>query len=126
VALGESLGGGVVSELALREPLGGLALLGSFTSVPDLGAELFPWLPVRSLGTIRYDTVRKLAQIRVPLIILHSRTDTLVPFHHAERNLAAAQGPKELWEIYGDHNDFLWADRERYVEGLRRFLSRLP
>ena len=41
VALGKSLGGGVASELALREPLGGLILQSTFTSIPDIGSELF-------------------------------------------------------------------------------------
>src|SRR5262249_52582451 len=47
LAYGESLGGGVAAELALRERLGGLILQSTFTSIPDIGAELFPWLPVR-------------------------------------------------------------------------------
>src|SRR5262245_58243226 len=46
IAVGESLGGGVASELALRESLGGLILQGTYTSIPDIGSELFPWLPV--------------------------------------------------------------------------------
>ena len=45
IGYGESLGGGVVAELALREELGGLILQSTFTSVPDLAAQMFPWLP---------------------------------------------------------------------------------
>src|SRR6185503_9064737 len=56
IALGKSLGGGVASELALSEPLGGLILQSTFTSIPDIGSELFPWLPVRWLHRIKYDT----------------------------------------------------------------------
>ena len=123
--LGESLGGAVGAELALREQVGGLALVAAFTSVPDLGAELFPWLPVRWLGTIGYRTIDKLADIRVPVIVIHGPADSLVPFRHAEENYAAIRGPKQLWTIPGDHNDFLDADVSRYAEGLRRFLGLL-
>jgi uncharacterized protein len=123
VALGESLGGGVATELALREPLGGLILQSTYTSVTDLGAELFPWLPVRWLGTIKYDTRGKLPRVKVPILILHSRADTLIRFHHAERNFAAAHEPKTLFEIRGDHNDFLLADPRRYVAGIEDFLG---
>src|SRR5262245_15343400 len=49
---GESLGGGVGAELAVRERIGGLILLSTFTSIPDIGVELFPWLPVRLLAKI--------------------------------------------------------------------------
>jgi fermentation-respiration switch protein FrsA (DUF1100 family) len=125
LALGESLGGGIASELALRETVGGLILQSTFTRITDVGAELFPWLPVRWLARIKYDTHSKLPQIKVPVLIMHSRGDSLIGFHHAEKNFAAANEPKTLWEIGGDHNEFLEADRARYVEGLNRSLSRL-
>lgn len=125
LALGESLGGGIASELATREKVGGLILQSTYTSIPDLGSELFPWLPVRWLGTIRYDTHGKLPRTTVPVLILHSRSDTLIGFRHAERNFKAARDPKMMWEIGGEHNRFLDGDRARYLEGLNRFLDLL-
>ena len=125
IVLGESLGGGIASELALREPSGGLILQSTYTSVTDLGAELFPWLPVRWLGNIKYDTHSKLPRIKVPVLVMHSRADGLIGFHHAEKNFAAANEPKLLWEIVGRHNDFLEAGRERYLDGLNKFLALL-
>ena len=53
VAYGESLGGGVACELAAREKVGGLVLQSTFTSLTDLGGEIFPWLPVRLISTIK-------------------------------------------------------------------------
>jgi uncharacterized protein len=103
IAYGLSLGGGVASGLAERETVGGLVLHSTFTSVPDLGAELYPWLPVRTLGRIRYDTRARLAGLRVPVLVLHSRADHLIGFQHAERNFAAAREPKLLREINGGH-----------------------
>ena len=127
IAFGESLGGGVASELAVRQPLGGLVLQSTFTSIPDIGAELFPWLPVRWISSIKYDTHAKLPGLKVPLLILHSRADMLVRFHHATENFAAAQEPKMLREILGDHNDALAIPlaRQRFQEGLEQFLQRL-
>ena len=119
---GESLGGAVASDLATRERVGGLVLQSTFTSIPDIGAELFPWLPVRRLGSIRYDTLSRLPQIKVPLLIMHSRADRLVGFHHAEKNFAAANEPKLLWELEGDHNDSLF-DAPRLLKGIERFLQ---
>ena len=125
VAHGESLGGGVAAELALRRPVGGLVLQSTFTSVTDLGAEIFPWLPVRTLSTIRYATRDKLGRIRVPLLVMHSRADTIIPFYHGERNFAAANEPKLFHELRGDHNDTIETDREAFNEGVRAFLARL-
>ncbi len=67
----------------------------------------------------------KLPRIRVPVLILHSRADTLIPFRHAERNLAAANEPRELAEIAGDHNDGWETDARVIVNALDRFLGRL-
>ena len=122
--LGKSLGGGVASEVALREQTGGLILQNTFSSVPDVGRELFPFLPVRLLGTIRYDTVKKLPRIQAPVLIMHSRDDDFIRFAHAERNFAAANEPKMFWEIYGSHNGTLEANRQHYLDGLRSFLDR--
>jgi uncharacterized protein len=122
IVFGESLGGAVAAELATREPVGGLVLQSTFTSIPDMGAELFPWLPVRWLATIRYDTHSKLPSLHVPVLVMHSPTDELVRFHHAKANFAAANEPKLFWELRGDHNDPL-ADAEHFNAGLEKFLS---
>lgn len=121
IAFGESLGGGIASELALRQPLGGLILQSTFTSATDLGAELFPWLPVRLVSRIKYDTSRKLPRLKIPVLVMHSRTDDLIGFHHAEKNFALANQPKLFWEIKGSHNDPL-ADRARFIAGVEKFL----
>jgi len=125
VGYGESLGGGVVAELALREALGGIILQSTFTSVPDLGAELFPWLPIRLLGAIKYDTRGKLPRLRIPVLILHSRQDTIIGFQHAERNFAAARAPKYFCEIQGDHNDGIVTGRAQVLQGVNEFLRNL-
>jgi uncharacterized protein len=124
IAFGESLGGGVVSELAVREPVGGLVLQSSFTSVTDMGAEWFPWLPVRWLGTIKYDTHSKLPRLKVPVLIMHSPTDELVGFHHGQKNFAAANEPKLFWELRGGHNSPL-DDTKHFLAGLEKFLMLL-
>jgi fermentation-respiration switch protein FrsA (DUF1100 family) len=120
VAFGESLGGGIASELAVREVLGGLVLHCTFSSMTEIGAELFPWLPVRWLSSIRYDTCAKLPRVRVPVLVMHSRTDGLIGFHHAEKNFSAANEPKMFLEIEGDHNDPV-LDARTFVPGVEKF-----
>lgn len=124
IAFGESLGGAVATELAVREEVGGLVLQSTFTSIPDFGAELFPWLPVRWLGRIRYDTRSKLPRLRGPVLVMHSRSDSLIPAHHADANLAAANEPKLFCELRGDHNDAVYEERG-FAEALEKLLSRM-
>ncbi len=122
IAYGESLGGGVATELAGRRKTGGLILQSTFTSIPDIGAELFPWLPVRWLSRIHYATQGKLPSLKVPLLVMHSRDDGLIPFTHAETNFASANEPKRFCEIKGNHN-YPLMDRRRYHEGIEDFLQ---
>ena len=124
IVLGESLGGGVAAETALREPVAGLVLQSTFTSIPDIGRELFPWLPVRLLATIRYDTHAKLPQLKIPVLILHSRHDQLIGYHHAVRNFESAREPKTFAELAGDHNDAVWLE-PAYAKSVTEFLAKL-
>ena len=124
VALGESLGGGVVCELATRKPLGALILQSTFTSVPDLASEIMPWLPMRLLLTTRFNNHDKLKHVRIPVLILHGRRDTIIPFSHAEKNYAAlSTRSKFLGELDGDHNDSLIVGAEKYQQAVAAFLG---
>ena len=121
IALGESLGGAVATELATHQGIGGLVLQSTFTRITDIGKELYPWLPVATLSRIKYDTLAKLPSIELPLLIIHSREDTLIPFHHAEKNYSASNSPKLLREIGGNHNDGLLSNRDQYRRHIREF-----
>ncbi|WP_041915774.1 alpha/beta hydrolase [Pseudodesulfovibrio mercurii] len=130
VLFGRSLGGGVAARLAAdlteagTEP-GGLILESTFTSVADMGAAQYPWLPVRWLIRHRYDSERALAGVRVPALFLHSPEDDLVPYAMGRRLYDGYGGPKLFWALSGDHNcGFL--STSGYADGLRRFLRGLP
>lgn len=124
IVFGESLGGGIASELAHRQPLGGLVLQSTFTSIPDVGAELFWWLPVRILSSIEYNTHRKLPGIQSPVMIMHSRQDGLIGYAHAEKNFAAANEPKWMVELQGNHNDSL-SNRDAFRSGVQQLVEHI-
>lgn len=123
VLFGRSLGGAVAAELATRTGPAALILESTFTSLPDLGAELYRWLPVRLLARIRYPTRERVAGLEVPLLVIHSRHDEIIPFHHGERIYEAAPGPKELLELSGGHNEAFFLAGVRYREEIQRFLD---
>jgi len=122
-AIGESLGGGVACELARRRTLGGLVLLSAFTSTADVAAQFYPWLPVHWLMSIRYDNLSKLPELTLPVLLLHGRQDSLIPFSHAERNYAAAREPKRLVALEGDHNDLPYSAASDYQAALKAMLQ---
>ncbi|MBU1537638.1 lysophospholipase, partial [Myxococcota bacterium] len=60
VLFGRSLGGGVTSWLAARTRPAGVILESTFTSVPDLAADLFWYLPSRYFAKQRYNTWKRI------------------------------------------------------------------
>lgn len=122
VIYGRSLGGGVASHLAAQHRAGALVLESSFTSLHDAAAGVYPWLPVHWLLRYRYPVQENLARVAIPVLIMHSRADELIPFAHGERLYAAAAEPKRFFEIGGTHNEGFFADRASYVQGLDAFL----
>ena len=123
VLVGESLGGAVVARLAAAEHPGALVLASSFISVPELAAELYPWLPARWLVRYRYDTLEALGRVSSPVLIAHSRQDDIVPFRHGETLFAAVKGPKAFVELTGGHNDGFLFMQEAWREELGSFLK---
>lgn len=123
VLFGRSLGGAVSAWLAARTEPGGLILESSFTSVPDLGQEIYWWLPVRWLARMDYDTRSRLGEVSAPVLVVHGPDDEIIPFSHGQALYEAAGEPRELLEIRGDHNSGFMIDRERYMEGLDAFFD---
>jgi fermentation-respiration switch protein FrsA (DUF1100 family) len=126
VLFGESLGAAVASWLAMRHPPRALVLASTFTSVPDLGAEVYWFLPVRLISRFRYDNISHLGAVRAPVMIAHSRDDEIVPFAHGQRLYAAAREPKRFLELAGGHNTGLIFMREEWVRALADFLEEAP
>jgi fermentation-respiration switch protein FrsA (DUF1100 family) len=131
VLYGESLGGAVASwlaaHLAASTPAAqprALVLASTFTSITDLGAQIYWFLPVRLISRLGYDNLAHLQRVALPVMVIHSRGDEIVPFAHGERLYAAARGPKQLLELQGGHNDGFVFLREDWTAALAGFLER--
>jgi len=102
--LGESLGGAVAVEAASRRPPAGLILESTFTSVPAMARRYYPWLPVRLLLTIRYDSLARVRGLACPLLVCHSPEDDIVPYSMGRELFDAGPGPKTFVDLFGGHN----------------------
>ncbi len=111
VILGESLGGGVATELATRMPPRALVLVKTFTSLPAAAKWHYPWLPTHWLMSNRFDSLAKLPTLTCPVFVAHGTADRVVPFAHGEALFAAANEPKRFLRLEGqDHNAWLTED----------------
>jgi hypothetical protein len=122
VLFGESLGGALAAHLAAWERPGALVLSSVFTSVPDLAADLYPWLPARWLARLRYDTRAALARAKCPVLVAHSPDDEIIPYRHGEELFSAAPGPKVFLSLAGGHNNGFIFMQEHWVDALADFL----
>ena len=123
IMVGESLGGAVAIDLAVRDGSKALILASTFTSLPEVGAHHVPWLLPRWNMTMWLNSLRKIPHYKGPILISHGDADKVVPFAHGERLFAAATGEKYFFRSPGaGHNDPL---PEEYHEQLAAFLKRL-
>ena len=118
VAYGWSLGSGPATWLAANERLGGLVTEGAFTAAPELGALQYPWVPVRTIMRNRFDNLARADSVAERWLVLHGRSDEVVPFEHAGA-LAAAAPAARLVPLEAGHDDGVMADRETALAALR-------
>lgn len=127
VVAGHSLGSAVAARLASeqRERVGAAVLTGAFTSVPELAAETYRWLPdavFRDWPTNRFETIRRVGEIRAPVLVARGGMDRLVPRSHTrgvyETAGTAAQwmeapraGHADLWD-----DPAFWSRLESFLE----------
>jgi fermentation-respiration switch protein FrsA (DUF1100 family) len=128
ILLGHSLGSGPAVMLATRHPAAALVLFGAFTSIPDAAAGRYPYLPVRLVVAVQFNSLARIGAVHMPVVIAHSSDDTLIPYSHALKLYAAAHQPKHLLTLdfpsgdgFGGHVDALYD----HADILRTTLSEL-
>lgn len=123
VLFGESLGGAVAAWLAMNEKPGALVLASVFTSVPDMAAKIYPFLPVRLLSRFDYNTIEYLQSVTCPVFDAHSPQDDIVPFAHGRALYQAAPEPKQFLELQGGHNSGFIFMQEDWMKALGKFID---
>lgn len=101
---GESLGAAVALESAMRHPCSGLILESGFTSLPDMARAVYPLVPA-FLVRMRYESLRRIGGLTVPVLILHGPADEIVPYSMGRELFAAAPRTKRFSDLRGGHND---------------------
>ena len=134
---GESLGGGVAVRLAAElaqagTPPAGLILRSTFSSLVDVGAYHYPWLPVRLVMVDRYPSSDRIPAVTCPVLQLHGEQDTIVPLVMARRLFEAAPaqsagGTAKQFVILplADHNDVLPVAEPQLHRAVAGFLDGL-
>jgi uncharacterized protein len=122
VLFGKSLGGGVATYLASRKDHRVLALVKTYTTLPDVAATIYPWLPVRLLMHNRFDSLSRIASCHRPVFVAHGTADELIPFTLGQRLYEAANDPKEFFAMpdHGHNDPF----PDEFYTALKGFLEK--
>ncbi|MBI6853975.1 alpha/beta hydrolase [Pseudomonas cichorii] len=133
---GHSLGGAVAVDLAAE--LGrdareddtptqarGLIIESTFTNLADVAAAIANTsLPVRWLLSQKFDSLDKIADIHMPVLIVHGTDDRYVPARFSEALFEAAQEPKNLLLVPGGtHNNSMRLGRQAYSQAIQTLLK---
>jgi fermentation-respiration switch protein FrsA (DUF1100 family) len=124
VAYGESLGTAVATRLTLQRHAKALVLEAPFTSIVDVGKLLWKGFPLGVIMVDQYRTIDRIADVTVPLFIVHGGRDAIIPLGQARRVFHAANEPKSMTVLpQAGHNDLFergaWEKVEVFLESLR-------
>jgi alpha-beta hydrolase superfamily lysophospholipase len=102
---GHSLGGGAATWCASRHTPRMVVLESTFTSMPDMGAHIYWWLPVRLISHNFFANLERVPAIQASILIAHGKGDELIPFEMGEDLFQGANEPKRFVELDGGHNN---------------------
>jgi pimeloyl-ACP methyl ester carboxylesterase len=123
VLFGRSLGGAVAVDLARDRDLAGVILESTFSSLSDAAGSVFGRLAA-PLVRGRFDSGRKIARVRAPLLFFHGDRDEIVAYDLGRRLFDAAPGSKAFETLRGArHNDTVEVGGRAYFERIGRFLD---
>ncbi len=118
---GLSLGTGVAAKLATEVNARALVLEAPYTAIVDVAGERHPYLPVSLLLWDQFRTRDIIGDVKMPLLIAHGDSDTVIPFDHAKQLFKLAPEPKKLLKMPGsDHNTLV---RDGLYPQIWRFLA---
>ncbi len=121
IIYGESLGTGVSIEVAQNKKFAGIILESPFTSMVDAGKHYYFYLPVSILLKDRYETIKKLKNIEIPILIMHGEKDRIVPFHMGKKVFLKANQPKYFY--FPKNDDHMMEYNEDLLEALNKFFQ---
>ena len=121
ILYGESLGTGVATELAQSNSFHGIVLESPFTSIADAAKIYYPYLPVNLLLKDRYDSIKKIKNIKIPILIMHGKKDNIVPFFMGEKLYQMANEPK--YKYFSEEDDHMMEFNDDLLNALKVILN---
>ena len=123
IIYGESLGTGVAIEIAQNENFSGIILESPFTSMIDAGKDKYPFLPVKFLLKDKYQSDKKIKNLKSPVLVMHGKVDKIVPFQQGKKIFDLANEPKYFY--FSEYDDHMMEYNQKLLNALENFIYSL-
>ena len=123
---GEDLGAAVAIALVTKAPAAGLITEGATASIIEKIGQDWPLIPWQYLFRDKFDSLSRIGDVHIPVLLIHSSDDDVVSFNDSRRLFALAHEPRELVEIHGSHKDALVNSFDAYYDAVSRFVRGQP
>lgn len=107
---GHSLGAAVATAMAARHPNVGLYLEAPFVSMQAMARLRFPIFPTDQLLHDTFRSDLRIKSVTSPIVIVHGRDDSIVPFASGEALAAATEGRARFVALPGEHIEIFGKD----------------
>ena len=123
VIYGESLGTGVATEISQNENFAGIILESPFTSMVAAGKSKYPIFPIGLLLKDKYESDKKIKNIKSPVLVMHGEADTIVPFWMGKKIYELANNPKYYY--FPEYDDHMMEYNDKLLNTLKSFIKSL-
>ena len=123
IVYGESLGTAVAIEIGQNKKFAGIILESPFTSMIAVGKDKYPFLPVSFLLKDKYESEKKIKNIKSPILVMHGMVDNIVPFHMGKKIYNLANEPK--YSYFSEYDDHMMEYNENLIKVLKEFVVSL-
>ena len=123
IIYGESLGTGVATEIAQNKNFAGVILESPFTSMIDLGKKYYPIFPVKLLLKDKYESEKKIKNLKSPILVIHGKKDKIVPFYMGKKIFDMANNPK--FNYFTEMDDHMMNYDENLINEIDLFIRTL-
>ena len=122
ILYGESLGTGVAVEIGQTNKFNSIILESPYTSMIKAAKIYYPYLPVKFLLKDKYDSEKKIKNIKTPILIMHGKKDNIVPFHMGKKLFETANEPKKFLQIEDD--DHMLSFNDNLLLEIKNFINK--
>tara|TARA_B100001250_G_scaffold1053_1_gene967 strand:- start:31 stop:846 length:816 start_codon:yes stop_codon:yes gene_type:complete len=123
IIYGESLGTGVAAEISQNKKFAGVILESPFTSMIAAAKSKYPIFPIKLLLKDKYESDKKIKNIKSPILIMHGEIDKIVPFWMGKKMFEIANEPK--YSYFSKYDDHMLEFNKDLLNSIKSFVNSL-